>query len=140
MEVPIESPTSRSATEDIGITKIGQIAINAYDVGRATVFYRDILGLRLLFTAGHLAFFDCGGVRLMLSPPEKPQFDHPSSILYFSVPDIAAAHRQMVQSGVRFEDEPHLIAKMPDHDLWMTHFHDSEKNLLALMSEVQRKS
>ena len=140
MEIPTEGPTPANPTKDSDITKIGQIAINVYDVGRATAFYRDILGLRLLFTAGHLAFFDCGGVRLMLTPPEKPQFDHPSSILYFSVPDIAAAHSQMVQGGVHFEDEPHLIAKMPDHDLWMTHFHDSEKNLLALMSEVPRKS
>jgi catechol 2,3-dioxygenase-like lactoylglutathione lyase family enzyme len=121
---------------NIGISRVGQIAINARDIDRATAFYRDKLGLPLLFTAGKLAFFDCGGVRLMLDVAEKPEFDHPSSILYFSVPDIAAAHRQMLASGVRFEDEPHVIAKMPDHDLWMTFFRDSEQNLLALMSEV----
>jgi len=74
----------------------------------------------------------------MLDVPEKPEFDHPSSILYFAVPDIAAAHRQMLASGVRFEDEPHVIARMPNHDLWMTFFRDSEQNLLALMSEVPR--
>ena len=123
---------------NIGISRIGQIAINAHDLDRATAFYRDKLGLRLLFTAGKLAFFDCGGVRLMLDVAEKPEFDHPSSILYFSVPDIAASHRQLLASGVRFEDEPHMIAKMPDHDLWMTFFRDSEQNLLALMSEVSR--
>lgn len=123
---------------NIGISRVGQIAINARDIDRATAFYRDKLGLPLLFTAGKLAFFDCGGVRLMLDVAEKPEFDHPSSILYFSVPDIAAAHRQMLASGVRFEDEPHVIAKMPDHDLWMTFFRDSEQNLLALMSEVLR--
>ena len=72
----------------------------------------------------------------MLSPPEKPEFDHPSSILYFTVPDIASAHRQMLERGVQFEDTPHLIAKMPTHDLWMTHFKDPEKNLLALMCEL----
>jgi methylmalonyl-CoA/ethylmalonyl-CoA epimerase len=123
---------------NIGISRIGQIAINAHDLDRATAFYRDKLGLPLLFAAGKLAFFDCGGVRLMLDVAEKPEFDHLSSILYFSVPDIAAAHRQMLASGVRFEDEPHVIAKMPDHDLWMTVFRDSEQNLLALMSEVPR--
>ena len=123
---------------NIGISRVGQIAINARDIDHATAFYRDKLGLPLLFTAGKLAFFDCGGVRLMLDVAEKPEFDHPSSILYFSVPDIAAAHRQMLASGVRFEDEPHVIAKMPDHDLWMTFFRDSEQNLLALMSEVLR--
>jgi catechol 2,3-dioxygenase-like lactoylglutathione lyase family enzyme len=127
-----------TATPGIGISRIGQIAINVHDLNRATAFYRDTLGLRLLFTAGKLAFFDCGGVRLMLDTPEKPEFDHPSSILYFAVTDIKAAHQQMVAQGVRFEDEPHVIARMPDHDLWMTFFRDSEQNLLALMREVAR--
>ena len=125
-----------AATLPIGISRLGQIAINVHDLDRATAFYRDTLGLPLLFTTGTLAFFDCGGVRLMLSRPEKPEFDHPSSILYFTVPDIESAHRQMLSRGVRFEDTPHLIARMPTHDLWMTHFHDTEKNLLSLMCEM----
>ncbi len=122
----------------IGISRLGQVAIRVHDVERATAFYRDVLGLHLLFTAGKLAFFDCGGVRLMLEVPEKPEFDRPGSILYFAVPDIITAYQQMKAQNVRFEAEPHLIAKMPDHDLWMTFFHDSEENLLALMSEVRR--
>ena len=77
----------------IGISRAGQIAINVHDLDRATAFYRDKLGLSLLFTAGKLAFFDCGGVLLMLDIAEKPEFDHPSSILYFAVPDVAAAHQ-----------------------------------------------
>jgi methylmalonyl-CoA/ethylmalonyl-CoA epimerase len=125
-----------AAIANIGITGLGQVAINVHDLDRAIAFYRYKLGLPLLFTAGKLAFFDCGGVRLMLSLPEKPEFDHPGSILYFSVPDIAAAHRQMLAVGAHFEDEPHLIARMPTHDLWMVFFRDSEQNLLGLMSEV----
>ncbi len=125
-----------AATSSIGISRLGQIAVNVHDVDRATAFYRDTLGLPLLFTAGALAFFDCGGVRLMLTRPEKPEFDHPGSILYFTVPDIISAHRQMLSRGVHFEDTPHLIAKMPNHDLWMTFFRDPEKNLLALMCEM----
>jgi len=121
---------------NVGITRLGQIAIPVHDLNRAIAFYRDTLGLPLLFTAGKLAFFNCCGVRLMLDIPEKPEFDHPSSILYFAVPDIVSAHRQMLAAGVHFEDQPHVIAKMPDHDLWMTFFRDSEDNLLALMSEV----
>jgi hypothetical protein len=74
----------------------------------------------------------------MLSTAEKPEFDHPSSVLFFAVPDIQAAYRKLKDSGVRFEDEPHFIAKMPSHDLWITSFRDSEENLLALMSEVAR--
>jgi methylmalonyl-CoA/ethylmalonyl-CoA epimerase len=121
----------------IGITRLGQIAVNTKDVERAAAFYQDVLGLKLLFKAPPgLAFFDCGGVRLMLERPEKPEFDHPSSILYFVVPDIQAAYGKLKTSGVHFEDEPHLIARMPAHDLWMTFFRDSENNVMALMSEV----
>jgi methylmalonyl-CoA/ethylmalonyl-CoA epimerase len=125
-------------TEDpTAITRLGQIAINAHDIERATTFYQDVLGLKLLFKAPPgLAFFDCGGVRLMLTRPEKPEFDHPSSVLYFSVPDIRSAHARMKEKGARFEDEPHLIARMPGHDLWMTFFRDSENNLLGLMCEM----
>jgi methylmalonyl-CoA/ethylmalonyl-CoA epimerase len=123
----------------IGITRLGQIQMRAHDVERAATFYQDVLGLKLLFKAPpNLAFFDCGGVRLMIDKPEKPEFDHPGSILYFAVPDIQAAHAKMKDQGVKFEDEPHMIARMPDHDLWMTFFRDSEGNLLALMSEVKR--
>jgi methylmalonyl-CoA/ethylmalonyl-CoA epimerase len=129
---------SATATE-IGITRLGQIAVNAKDVERAAAFYQDKLGLKLLFKAPPgLAFFDCGGVRLMLSGAEKPEFDHPSSVLYFAVPDIQGAYGKMKERGVHFEDEPHLITRMPAHDLWMTFFRDSEGNLLALMSEVGR--
>lgn len=123
----------------IGISRLGQIQMRAHDVDRAAAFYSEVLGLKLLFKAPpNLAFFDCNGVRLMIDKPEKPEFDHPGSILYFSVPDIQAAYAKMKESSVRFEDEPHLIARMPDHDLWMTFFRDSEDNLLALMSEVKR--
>jgi methylmalonyl-CoA/ethylmalonyl-CoA epimerase len=122
-----------------GIARLGQIQIRTHDVERAADFYEKILGMRLLFKAPPgLAFFDCGGVRLMLDRPEKPEFDHASSILYFSVPDIKGAHAGLKEKGVRFEDEPRLIARLPDHDLWMTFFRDSEDNMLALMSEVKR--
>jgi methylmalonyl-CoA/ethylmalonyl-CoA epimerase len=122
-----------------GITRLGQIQVRTHDVERAADFYEKILGLKLLFKAPPgLAFFDCGGVRLILDHPEKPEFDHASSILYFSVPDIQASHAKLIEKGVRFEDEPHMIARMPDHDLWMTFFRDSEDNVLALMSEVKR--
>jgi len=118
------------------LTCIGQIAIKAHDVDRATSFYCDVLGLQHLFRAGELSFFDCGGVRLMLARPEKPEFDHASSIIYFQVGDIRAAHKRIKEAGARFEDEPRVVAKMPDHNLWMTFFRDSEDNLLALMSQA----
>jgi len=126
------------SSDPSALFRIGQIAINAHDTDRATAFYRDVLGLPHLFRAGQLSFFDCGGVRLMLDKPEKPEFDHPSSILYFQVADIQAAFERLTSAGAKFEDEPHVIARMPNHDLWMTFFRDSENNLLALMCEVPR--
>jgi catechol 2,3-dioxygenase-like lactoylglutathione lyase family enzyme len=129
--------TSSAVSSGIAITQIGQIAINVYDTSRAVEFYRDTLGLKLLFTAGRLAFFDCGGVRLMLTPPERPEFDHPASILYFKVADIQSAHAHLVQRKAKTESEPHVVARMPDHDLWLAEFRDSEGNIMALMSEVR---
>jgi len=128
-----------TASAGVGITRLGQIQLRAHDVDRAAAFYSDVLGLKLLFKAPpNLAFLDCGGVRLMIDKPEKPEFDHAASILYFVVPDLQAAHAKMKDGGVHFEDEPHMIARMPDHDLWMTFFRDTEGNLMGLMSEVKR--
>jgi methylmalonyl-CoA/ethylmalonyl-CoA epimerase len=127
-----------TASSGINITQIGQIAINVHDTNRAVEFYRDTLGLKLLFTAGRLAFFDCGGVRLMLTPPERPEFNHPASILYFKVADIQAAHSRLVECKVKPDSEPHIVARMPDHDLWLAEFRDSEGNIMAFMSEVRR--
>lgn len=118
----------------VSLNSIGQIAILVKDVARATDFYRDKLGMKHLFSTGNLSFFDCGGVRLMLDKPEKAEFG--TSIIYFKVTQIEDAHEQMQSRGVEFVDKPHLIAKLPDHDLWMTFFRDSEGNLMGLMSEV----
>ena len=121
---------------EIQIQGIRQIAINVHDTKRAIAFYRDVLGLQLLFTADQLAFFDCGGVRLMLSPPSSPEFDHPSSILYFKVDDIQPAYARLLELKVKTEGAPNLVAKMPDHDLWLSAFRDSEGNMMAYMAEV----
>lgn len=124
---------------NLAASRIGQIAIVAHDVARATKFYRDTLGLRFLFDAGpKLSFFDCGGVRLMISTTEgRKEFDPPGSVLYFFVEDIRGTHRALAEKGVVFATEPHVVAKMPDHDLWLAEFADSEGNVLALMSEVR---
>jgi methylmalonyl-CoA/ethylmalonyl-CoA epimerase len=122
----------------ISLRTIGQISIMVKDLARATAFYRDTLGVRLLFEVPGLAFFDAGGVRLMLGKAEKPEFDHPASILYYKVDDIGGAHQALESRGVRVEHEPRLVAPMPDHDLWISFYKDSEDNYFALMSEVPR--
>ena len=120
-------------------SRIGQIAVTCKDVPRASAFYRDVLGLRLLFDAGPtLSFYDCGGIRLMLTTAEQPQHDHPGSILYYFVSDIDAVYRDLAAKGVKFTEEPHVIAQLSDHDLWLTAFDDTEGNTLGIMEERKR--
>src|SRR5260370_14258946 len=107
----------RTSSSSLGTQNIGQIAINVKDLKRATAFYRDVLGLPLLFTVPNLAFFDCAGVRLMLGPAETPEFDHPSSILYFRVLDLNAAYQRLVELKVQIFSPPRPIAPVPPHDL-----------------------
>ncbi len=123
---------------DAMLRRLAQVAVNVHDVERATAWYRDVLGLRHLFSTGPLAFFDIGGTRLMLARAESPEFDHPASALYYEVADISQAHRTLVERGVRFLGEPHFLAPLAKTDLWMAEFHDSEGNFLALQSEVAR--
>ncbi|HEX8209941.1 MAG TPA: VOC family protein [Longimicrobium sp.] len=126
-----------STAAPLSITGVGQVAINVRDVQRAVEFYRDVLGLRLLFQIPNSAFFDCGGLRLMLGTAEKPEFDHPASILYYKVDDIHAAYASLQAAGADTVDAPHLVARMPDHELWMFFVRDPEGNHLGLMSEVR---
>ncbi len=125
--------------KDFGLSAIGQIAINAHDIERATSFYRDKLRIKHLFTVPpKLAFFDCAGIMLMLSLPEKPEFDHPGSIIYFNVDDIHSATKTLAERGVEFREQPAFVADMGTHDLWMSFFTDSENNTLALRSLVPK--
>lgn len=119
------------------IDGVGQIAIRARDLPAAVAFYRDVLGLDYLFGAGTLAFLMCGDVRLMLAVPENDEVDHESSTVYFRVGDLQAAYSELSKRGASFVDEPHLIAKLPDHELWMAFFRDPDGNLMGLMSEVR---
>ena len=118
-----------------GLSTIGQIAITVTDVPRAIGFYKDTLGLKLLFQMPTMGFFDCDGVRLMISTGEGGATY--SSIIYFKVPNIQEAWSELVSRGITVEREPHMIAKMPDHELWMAFFRDPDRNLMAWMSEVR---
>ena len=126
-------------TSEFGLSAIEQIAVNVKDVDRAVAFYRDKLGMKHLFSAPpNLAFFDCDGIRLMLSLPPKPEFDHASSIIYFRVDDIQQAYTTLTERGVQFEEKPIFVADMGTYDLWLASFVDSENNLLALMAHIPK--
>jgi methylmalonyl-CoA/ethylmalonyl-CoA epimerase len=129
-----------TSTRDFHLDQIAQISINAHDLKRAEAFYRDKLGIKHLFTVPNMAFFDCGGIRLMVGIPSSPDLDHPSSIIYFKVKDIQEAHQTLVARGVQFVGQPFMVAQMPTYELWLAEFRDSEQNVLSLMSEVPRKT
>ena len=125
------------AAPSINLEKISQIALTVEDLPRARDFYQNTLGMKFLFDAGNLAFFKCGDIRLMLSTSDKPG-PRGGTILYFKVADIHATCSTLKQRGVSFIDEPHLIAKMPDHDLWMVFLRDTKTNTLGIMCEMPR--
>jgi predicted enzyme related to lactoylglutathione lyase len=122
------------------LSQIGQIFVNAKDLDRAIAFYRDTLGMTFLFQAPpNMAFFDCGGIRIMLGIADNPEVDHAASIIYYKVDDIEKVYEVLNARGVEFIVKPHLVASMPTYDLWLADFKDSEGNILALMSEVPKE-
>ncbi|WHY78347.1 VOC family protein [Neobacillus sp. WH10] len=119
------------------IQKVGQIGVPVKVLDRAIQFYKDKLGLALLFNTDSMAFFECNGLRLLLSLPEKDEFANSSSVVYFQVKNIKKTYETLVSNEVTFIDEPHIVAKMGQIETWMTFFKDTEGNTHALMSEVQ---
>jgi methylmalonyl-CoA/ethylmalonyl-CoA epimerase len=134
------SKTGEIAT--VQLKTLGQIAITVRDLAVSTAFYRDTLGMKFLFDAGSMTFFQCDSVRLLLGTAEGDSSDTPlapsSTILYFMVDDLIQTHASLLTRGVSFSREPHLVAKMSDHDLWMAFLKDPEGNTIGLMNEVRR--
>ena len=130
-----------AAVEDIKSTvhldEIAQIALTVQNLEEAKLFYRDTLGMHFLFDAGQMAFFQCGQIRVMIGTSDQPS---PSSgtIVYFRVPDLQRAHAELRNKQVAFTQEPHLVARMKSHDLWLAFLKDPAGNTLGLVSEVTR--
>ncbi|RDW17469.1 glyoxalase [Oceanobacillus arenosus] len=119
------------------IQKVGQIGVPIKNVENAIEFYKEVLGLPLLFSTDSMAFFECNGQRLLLTIPEKKEFANSSSVIYFQVEDIKKAFKELIKKGVSFIDQPHIVAKMEQRETWMAFFKDTEGNTHALMSELQ---
>lgn len=123
----------------VNISQIGQVARSVSDAAVSEKWYREVLGLTHLYTFGTLAFFDCGGTRLMLSQEKGGAVKE--SILYLRVADIAAAHRQLATRGVKFTHAPHKIHQHADGtEEWMAFFEDPDGRPLAIMSQVRARS
>ena len=126
-------------TMNFGLSKIGQIMIVANDLREMTAFYRDKLGMKLLFEVPNMTFFDCAGIRLMLASASSETVKA-ASVIYFEVPDINQAYDAFSARGVSFARKPELEARLEKSDLWLAFFRDPEGNVMALMSEVSREN
>jgi len=124
--------------QTLTIQSIGQINIPVKELDKATDFYQNVLGLKFIFQVPNMmSFFDCDGVRILLAVPTSPEFDHPSSVIYYRVPDIHSAFDMLQAKKVEFTQNPHSVGQMGNVDVWMAFFKDPDGNHLAIMSEVQ---
>jgi methylmalonyl-CoA/ethylmalonyl-CoA epimerase len=128
-----------SADPAVHLDEIGQIAVTVGDLARAKDFYQNRLGMRFLFDAGPMSFFQCGKIRFAVGTSDKPVTPG-GTILYFRVVDIHETHEVLAGKGVEFIQKPHLVAKMPDHDLWLAFLADPDRNPIGLMCEMPRAS
>ncbi|MDJ0757437.1 MAG: VOC family protein [Ardenticatenaceae bacterium] len=118
------------------LISIGQISVPVHNLEKATHFYQNVLGLNLVFEVpGAMSFFECGGIRLVLSVPASPEFDHPSSLIYYRVNDIDQAAKTLTSKQVEFLQDPHIVGRMGDKEVWMAFFKDPDGNVLAIMEE-----
>jgi methylmalonyl-CoA/ethylmalonyl-CoA epimerase len=122
---------------DLSHATVGQLLIPVGDLGPAISFYRDVLGLRFLFSAPpQMSFFQCGNVRLLVGVHEGDRTRERGSQIYFNVGDIHAVHATLVERGVLFRAAPHVVHRTADSELWLAEFADPDGNPLALMSEA----
>jgi methylmalonyl-CoA/ethylmalonyl-CoA epimerase len=125
-----------SISTETGLGRIHQIAIPVRDVGTSLKFYRDVLGLRFLFEAPNVAFFDCDGIRLMLGSSGEPEFRPSTSVVYFAVKDVLDTSQRLEARGVRFREPPHVVAILEYREVWLAAVEDPDGNVIGLMAEV----
>jgi methylmalonyl-CoA/ethylmalonyl-CoA epimerase len=131
----MEAPAMTAETPAVHFDKIGQIALTVTDIARSKDFYQNILGMKFLFDAGTMAFFQCGDIRFMIGASQEAS-PRGGTLLYFKVHDIHQTHEFLKEKGVVFHQRPHLVAKMPDHELWLAFLKDPDENILGVMSEI----
>jgi DNA-binding CsgD family transcriptional regulator/catechol 2,3-dioxygenase-like lactoylglutathione lyase family enzyme len=114
---------------------IAQIARSVQDIKQAEAWYKNVLGLPHLYTFGNLAFFDCGGTRLMLSQESAVV---PESILYLRVSNIGATYELLKSRGVAFINAPHMVHRHADGtEEWLSMLKDPEGRPLGIMAQAK---
>jgi len=124
---------------DLGLGRIGQIAMSAADIDASIKFYTEVMGLKLVMRPQPgMAFFDCAGQYLLIEKQHGAEHYGTGAVLYFNVPDLAVCVKELKGRGVTLKHEPHRIAQMPAYDLWMAFFEDPDKHLLALQMQAPK--
>jgi predicted enzyme related to lactoylglutathione lyase len=134
-QTPTERKSKMSEPTAFALTKVAQISVRVTNIDRATEFYQSKLGLQHLHKAPSVSIFDCGGVTLLLSLPEKDS-DNGCSVIYFDVAEIQSAFTTLSSRGVQFVGKPHIVGKLGKLDVWVAVFRDSENNMMGLRSLV----
>jgi predicted enzyme related to lactoylglutathione lyase len=121
---------------DHAVGRLAQVHVSVTDLDRSVRFYRDVLGLRHLFTVDGqpMAFFDAGGVRLYLGVPEIPELAS-HALLYYAVDDLAATYAAVVSRGAAPHAGPQLVHRDGGTELWMAFVLDPDGTLVGLMAE-----
>jgi len=126
---------------DLANSTIAQIMIPVTSLERSLAFYRDVLGLRFLFSAApQMAFFSSGTVRILIGILPEGEPHRPAAGIYFNVEDVQAVHGRLVERGVKFQVAPHIVHRTPEMELWLAEFYDPDGNLLALMGQAPVRS
>jgi catechol 2,3-dioxygenase-like lactoylglutathione lyase family enzyme len=127
---------TNSSAPHAGVTAVAQVAISVTDVPRAIAFYRDVLGLPLLFDVPEqkLAFLQAGGVRLYLDANEMEGY-HSSPLVYWTVADLDVAEAAVAAAGIEIESPPHVVHRTDAMELWMFLVRDPDGNAVGLMQE-----
>ncbi len=123
-------------SDTLNIQNIGQIAIAISDLEESVYFYEKILKLEKLFDVPpNLAFFNCSGVRLMLTTLQGDEADHNTSVIYYRITEIEQVFDELKALQVGIERMPAMAAQMDDHELWIGFIRDPDNNLVGLMEE-----
>jgi predicted enzyme related to lactoylglutathione lyase len=134
----VAKETQQPPVTSVGLAgnRLQQIAITTTDLPRAIVFYRDVLGLPLMFQTNGMAFFDVAGIRLMIAVDPKRPKARATSIIYFDTPDFNETVEKLKQLKLPLDGAVETVQRTSQGSLRLQQFRDPDGNTLAVMGIV----
>ncbi len=134
---PVTRPiVSQSMSVGLAGRPLQQVAVTTADLEQAVIFYRDTLGLPLMFVANEMAFFDVAGMRLMVALDRNREMTRPATILYFDAPDFDETVARLHAARVTLEGPVETVQVTSAGELKLQQFVDPDGNALAVMGLV----